>query len=156
MWHFHEPARSNFSPLFIFSLDECALSADSLNSPITVSVRWSESALAEVFSTGNIHPATCAHILPWHCVHWNRPPFLSISPSTVMIYWNNNCFVDGCMLSHPPPFVNTIFHFSHKFFLFVGLLLVVLCKNIYLYVIFSLFKKSGIRWNRWNGFFLML
>ena len=37
------------------------------------------------------------------------------------------------------------FTFLINFFFFAGLLLVVLCKNIYLYMIFSLFKKSGIR-----------
>ena len=47
------------SPLY---LDKCALSADSLYSPITVFVRLSESALTEVFFTGNIYPTTCSKI----------------------------------------------------------------------------------------------
>ena len=87
-----------------------------------VFIRYFESVLIEVFFTGNIYPATCIDIEMWDCVHWNRPPPFIISIG--MIYRNNKCFVDGCILAQLLLFVNTIFNFSANYFYFN-------CQNLY-------------------------
>lgn len=55
-------------------------------SPTTVYLRWSESILIEVFSTGNIHSATCCVIRMCDWIHWYRPPVLKLSLSVYSKY----------------------------------------------------------------------
>lgn len=75
IWSFDHPNLCVRCLLFIE--DKCALSADSFSLQLSFFFDSLESHLTEVFSTGNIYPATCIEKIMWHYVHWYRPPILT-------------------------------------------------------------------------------